>query len=446
MNKKKLTIYAIAWALFLLIAFLIIALQKSDSNSPNNQWWIFKVWIVGDDKDKFNQFFDEFKTIANIKKLTLDVESFDSYEEYNLALVSSIIRWDSPDVFVLNNNEKSVLSENVAGIDPKFINPDDFRTNYKPLFWDDLIISSDDWQWNKVDFVMWIPVWYETLGIFYNRAKEIQSEDFKNWVSVNALVKEQKEKHPDTTPLWIWNGSNTKYSVDIATQFFMLEGIDALDKLNWAKLKSSLYQYMSFWVDENKYNERFSDMKKSWLNDINLFSRWDVSMIIAYPRTIKDIDENGFRKNFLYASPFPSYFQWSGKWFVNYNFFVVNKNSNYKDIWYSLLSYMNSKEWASKYLDLFSYYLPANVTLEDDYMDKKIFDWYNVKLRDFYNENLELSSFDKWIKSVYDKELVKVLDDELDYDSVATIFQKSLSCKTKKILKLEDLSVSCSQE
>ena len=47
------------------------------------------------------------------------------------------------------------------------------------------------------------------------------------------------------------------------------------------------------------------------------------------------------------------------------------------------------------------------------------------------------------IKSIYDKEVVKVLDNTTNYLDSFTTFQSKLTCKTKKYLTLENLSLDC---
>jgi len=59
---------------------------------------------------------------------------------------------------------------------------------------------------------------------------------------------------------------------------------------------------------------------------------------------IKDIDERGFKKTFLLASPFPHYFTSDGKSLVNYNYFVVNKNTKNYALATTFLSYLASEE------------------------------------------------------------------------------------------------------
>ena len=433
----------ILWVLSFLIVLIILLLPWTKETWPNRtSSGIFKVWIFNDDNASFVSYMNEFKTTYGYTAVA-EITSFDDWEEYNLALTSAFIRWEGPDVFVLNNNEKSVFLENINWIDPNLIDPDTFRSNYKWVFSDDLMVSI--WEdKEKIEFLVWVPIWYESLWIFYDR-KKLQAKDLENWASLNAKIAELKEKRSDIVPLWIWDGSTVNYSQDIITQFFMLEDVDTIKNMWTSEIKAWLSDYFSFWSSSwnNSYIYKASKLKSSPKGNIDLFSKWEVSMIIWYPRMLLDIDEVGYKKAFLLASPFPEYIPNKGKSLVNYNYFVVNKNSLNSEMAYNLLKYMTSEEGITSYLDKFSYYLPAYTPIESDYLDINILNWYNIKWENFYNEDLILSSFDKWVKSIYDREVVNILDDNINYIDLFINFATKLSCVADKVVNLENLSRIC---
>ena len=158
---------------------------------------------------------------------------------------------------------------------------------------------------------------------------------------------------------------------------------------------------------------------------------------------INIIWEKWFSKNFLQASPFPHYFSWDGKTLINYDYFVVNKNTKNKDLAFSFLSYIWSDIWSLNFLENYTYYLPALLSLESDKLEEKISDKYNVVLGDFFNSDYELSSFDKWVKSIYDNWLINILDNSSNYENAFDKFKAKITCNTNKITTLENLSRSC---
>jgi ABC-type glycerol-3-phosphate transport system substrate-binding protein len=447
MNKNKL-IFAIIWLLFIaIIIFIVFSMNKS--------WWAtkssknltnFTIWMIWDNNESWKKIIENFKKVnTKYEKTKIDIEVFKDYDDYNFALMAAIAAGKTPDIFVLNNNEKKSLFEAQAlWIDPKIINPNDFRKKYKWVFSDDLILSG----WNKdkeVEFLKWIPVWYETLGIFYNR-RYIQDSELKSISALNNIIAALKEKHPSLIPIWIWNGSTVYNSADIMTQFFMLEnGVSWIGDISWNNEKQSLATYLLYWDNDgyNNYNSRYNELSKLWKTSLDLFSRWETFMVVGYPSMINIIWEKWFSKNFLQVSPFPHYFSWDGKTLVNYDYFVINKNTKNKDLSFDFLRYLTTDIWAEDFLNNFKYYLPALLSLESDKLEEKISDKYNIILWDFFNSDYELSSFNKWVRSIYDKWIVKILDNSSNYENEFNRLKSKVLCNAKKIDTLKNLSKTC---
>lgn len=447
MNKNKL-IFAIIWALLLVfILFTVMTLQKSSEwTNTSNTSSDFTIWLIAE-KD-----IDPYPIIENFKKINPDysssnivIEKFTNYEDYYYTLSSALSSDKWPDVFVLNNNEKnSIFSNQATWVHPDVLNPNDFRKKFKWVFSDDLILTYDDWE-EVQEFLAWVPVWYETLWIFYNR-RYVKDSDLTSISSLNNKVSELKTQKPSLIPIWIWNWSTVKYAGDILAQFFMLENDVAwLSDLIWNTLKQWIVSYLLYWdVDwYNSYDSRFMELSNLWQNSIDLFSRWETFMVVWYPRLIKEIKEKWFSKNFLLASAFPHYYSWDWSTLVNYDYFVINKDSLNQDLANAFLSYLSTDIWAENYLSVFSYYLPALLSLESDKLEDKIDEDFNLVLWDFFNNEYNLSSFDKWIKNLYDKWVISVLDNWANYENAFSDLKNSILCKTKKIVSLENLSEDC---
>lgn len=444
MSRKNLIISLIVWGLILLLIVIFIALWNwSKLSKTKKTSWNFTVWIFWDSKEKFEKFLTKFKTVAWYKWLNPVVESFSDYWTYSKALTRALAKWKWPDVFVMNNNEKAFFDENIIALDPSRFTPNTFRNKLEWFFADDLLYS--DWKDDKkVDFSIWVPVWFETLWIFYNKQRWDKSYELENWAKLSAHIDDLYSKRPYVIPLWIWDWTTTKYSSDIFTQFLMLSGKNNIENIS-DKIKEALWQY---YLDQTNnwirlYNSRKSSLLISWKNNIDLFSRWDIAMIIWYPRMLLDIDKKWFSKRFLEAAPFPWYFNWTWNMLVNYNYFVVNKDTKNSKVAFDLLEYMLTEEWASEYLKEFPYYLPALRSLVAKKSEELIMDWYRVTLWNFYNDNLVFSSFDKWVKSLYDKWVSSLLDDRLNSEKLLENFISWLVCKTKKIYNQENLSSIC---
>lgn len=446
MNKNKI-IFAIIWFILLIgLFFVIINLNKSTDTKSKKSSELFTIWTVWDDTESFDKFVKDFKkSNPEFEWQEIKVESFWSFDDYYYSLNSAIVSEKAPDIFVLNNNERfSTFSNQVEWVSSDVVNPNDFRKNYKWVFADDLIETSWEWE-QKTEFLAWIPVWYESLWIYYNR-KYVKESELSSISSLNNLVAELKKSKPEIVPIWIWNGSTVWNVSDIFTQFLMLEsGVSSLDDVTWDKMKQWIASYMMYWdVDwDNAYNEKMEEMIKSWKNSIDLFSKWETFMVVGYPRIIEEIKKKWFSKNFLLASVFPQYVTWDGKSLINYNYFVINKDWKNKVLANKFLWYLTTEQWATEYLKYYKYYLPALLWLESDKLEQKIHEDFNIILWNFYSSDHELSSFDKWVKNIYDKWVVPILDYTDWNEKQFEVFRKNILCKAKKIKTLEWLSESC---
>jgi hypothetical protein len=441
MNKNKIIFWIIWVILLIVLVYTIISINKK-SSTWSNKAWKFNIWIIWDKVDSTE------KIIANFKKLNtkysnidIKIEAFKNFDDYSYALTSSIFSGKSPDIFMLNNNEKdSIFSKQTIWINPESVNPSDFRKKYKGIFADDLISSS----WS-IEYLTWLPVWYETLWIFYNR-RYVKDSELSSIAWLNNIVADLKDKYPDIIPIGIWNWSTVFWVADIITQFFMLdEWVLSLNDLVWKKSIQWLSSYFVYWDEGwyNGYDSKYIELNNLWQTGIDLFSKWETFMVVWYPSLINKIAEKGFSKNFLLASPFPHYSTNEWKTLVNYNYFVINKSSKEQNLANDFLAYLSTDVWVEDYLTYFPYYLPALLSLESDKLDQKINPNYNIVLSDFYNSDYELSSFNKWIKTLYDEGIISILDNPSNYDKSFLKFRENILCKAQKIITLENLSVVC---
>lgn len=452
MNKAKI-IFAIIWVflLGLIIWWVSILNQQTEkTNTPKTSTTgDFSIWIVGDKKEKFTEIINDFKaTNKQYGSAQIWVESFDSYADYYTTLMASFIAGKSPDVFVINSNEESPFLEQIEWIDPEVINPSDFRKKYVPFMGDDLIktIDIETTEGKKpVEFLVGVPLGYETLWVFYNRRKWFQAKDVESWAAINSASAEAKKNDEDFIPVWLGHGSTVPYAADIFSQFLMLDDINSLQKAEGSKLNQALASYMILGDEEgdNGYNKKVPQLNLEWKNVLDLFSREEVGMVFGYPRMIEQINTKGFKKTFLWVWPFPNYFLSSGKTLVNYNYFVVNRNSRNITLAKAFVGYLASENAQKKYLKAYPYYLPSLISLETDILPEKIHPDYNVILKDFVRSDNIKSSFNKWVAWVYDAQVTSVLDDSENYNKLFLKVQKKILCITMKTVRLQSLSQSC---
>lgn len=444
MSKNKIVFLAL-W-IIVLIFFIILALILN-SKSAKKTWWsqkdTFSIWLIWDDKTKFDIVLNDFKKKVPVyKNSTFQIISFHNYEEYYNSLMWSFLNGKTPDIFSLNNNDSPFFDGQILWLDANVINPDEFRKNHEVVFSHDLIRKMKV-ENKEVEFLAWVPLWYETLGLFYN-FREVKWKNLSTWSYINDVIRELSNQNGSTW-IWIWNGSTVSMVEDIITQMFLLDGIDTLSNITPDKLKSSLSNYFRFGDEtmDNKYDKFYKELMPAHKTNLNLFSAGDIQMILWYPRILEDIDKNGFNKSFLRADVFPTYSKDKWKLLVNYNYLVVNKNTKNTPLALDLMRYLGSSEGQKKYLETFAYYMPTMLSLLEKRLEENVKEWYSIKYKDFYNKDLELTTFNKWMRTIYDKEVSLILDSPQNGVDLFDILRKRLLCMSSKIITWEGLETSC---
>ena len=453
MNKNKLILAIVAGLFAVFIIWIVINLNAWKWDQGNNSQTVadFTIWLYNDESEWMDETLIEFKQkYPAYQNTTFNVESFTNYEDYTYALISAFAQGKWPDIYEINNSEKnSILYQFSEWINPAVINPNDFRKKFQSVFADDLIEVQEienEGEVEKVEYLRGLPIGFETLGIFYNKAKRIIASDFESMWSLNATISELKDTFSNGVPLALWNGTTVQNVSDIIIQFFLLENdIKTLEDLTWWKMKSALTSYMLYGDvnEENAYNIRFSDMTSLDTSGLDLFVRSEVFMIMGYPRMLQQIEDKWFNKGLLAAESFPFHNLAGGKTSVNYDYLVKNKDSGKKELSDELFQYLSSDSWADEYLDNYNYYLPALLSLESDKLEDKILDDYSLVLWDFYNPDHLLQTFDIWVKNIFDREIINILDSQSNYLDTFAEMQTSIVCKANKYSLLQNLSNSC---
>ncbi len=441
MNKKKLIFLIVLWVLVLIIIWTIISLWNSKKTNKINTKNKFTIWIYNIEKEDFQSFIDDFKKEKNIKNFSPEIISFHNYQEYSMALASAIIKEEAPDLYMINNNEKSIFLENAIWINPARISPDSLREYFYSFFGDDLISTVKDWDKN-VEFILWVPFWFETLWLYYNIRRVFDVNKIKTFPKIENFIWDFSQKHPWKIAISLWKWKTIKYSWDILAQFLLGTWKKSIKDLSQIDLKKALSNYFLYASWDNNYNNLDIQLKKDKQNNIDAFVSGNLAMMIGYPRMIFDIDKRWFDRRRLWVIPFPDFIDNSDK-LVNYNFFVVSKNSKNKELAYLIMDYLFSENWEKSLLKNIKYYIPARISLYSDFKDNRILNNFNVKLKNFYSTEANYYSFDKWIKTIFDEKIPYYLENQNSYLDTFTKFINKLKCITYKIIKLDKLDKIC---
>lgn len=445
MNTRKIIFWALALWVLLFFIFIFNVLS-SNSDASKKKWnapsWSFSLWIFWDETAKFWSFLNSIKEKnPNLKNTQFSVISFSDYDEYQHALIWAFLRWEWPDMFIVNNADETLFQNQITWIDPAVISPDDFRKNYETVFSQDLIKSTDIDD-KKVEFLLWLPLGYQSMGLYYN-FRETKGKKLSTWWYVNDFVRDMRNSWK--IALGIGNGSTVEDVWNIIAQFLVWEWIYSLEWATGNNMKSALSSYLRYGDEnmENKYDKLFSPLMSKNQNNIYAFSTWDVQAVFGTQKLLKEIEKSWFQKNFLQAIPFPTNSENSGKILIDYNYFVINKNTSQYAIAQNIMEYFYSPEWLWEYLKFFPEYLPSRLSLLEARLEENISPNFNIKHKDFYNPNLELVSFSKATKTLFDKEIASLLDNGTNWVLLFENFRKKVLCFNNKSLSSEWLEKNC---
>jgi spermidine/putrescine-binding protein len=442
MNKNKI-IFLIIGAIFLALILLLVTKLNSESAPKTTvQSWDFSIWIFGDSSSDFNNFLSGFKeAFPSYANKNIIVESFSDRQTYTNALTNAVFSKQAPDIFMLNNSETSIFENQILWISPELVSPNDFRLKFKPVFWEDLIVTDEADQ--TVEFLKWVPAWYEALGIFYNRKYFLRPSEMQTWSDFAKEIRNISNKYSNIIPIALWNGSGVSRVADIISALIVLEWRSSLitTEANQSRQVLAMYNWFGQRDGDNRYNilsAPFVDDK-----DIDFFTQGDVAAMIWYPRDLLAIDSVWYQKSFLFATPFPRYAWSENRTSINYDYFSINKDTIHKDMAWAFLSYLASDEWQQLYVDTFPYYLSPNVDISLSMSEKKILPGYNVIYKNFISEDSELVSYNLGNKNIFDTAIPPMLDIESWYDQIFTEMSSYINCSSTKQNTLLNLSSPC---
>ncbi len=440
MSKNKI-IFAILWVvLAICVLFLVLSLRWDwKQTTTTSQPWDVTIWLYKDDAWKFQDFLTEFKNdTESYTNKTIKVESFSDYKTYHDTLVSATLQWQAPDMFVLNNNETSVLENQIQWIDPNFISPNDFRKVYMWVFGDDLIQQSPDDP--TLEFLKGIPMGYESLWVYFNR-RNFKTADFESWTSLNSSLEWVTQKDSSLVPIALW-GENILNKSDIIAQMFLSLGAKNIVDTSGNTITQAFQTYLWFWDrrGDNGYESLSNTLQE---NNLDYFARGDVAAVIWYPSMLEQIENKWFPKNFLLASPVPQYASQDNVSLVNYNYFVLNKDTQNIEFLNDLLAYMVSDDGIEAYMEQFPYAIPASLKAQEDVLERKIDPDFNIVYKDFIRPGAEASSYDTGNLFLFERAIDMAV---YDTDVSDTVFEKQkwyIICSTNKSQNLINLSSSC---
>ncbi len=470
--SPKVKFASLIWWVCLLVAITFMSLGWGSGTTKTKAPKEFNVWVVWDDTAWFSKIITWFKSkFSQYNGTQIKFTKFTSYSDYEKILLNVMTEGNPPDIFVINNSSMTeewdwLLESKIIWLPKNVVDVDKFQKDFNKVF-DELIIQSEekneDWKKIKVDYLKWVPMWFEALGVFYNfrKVRNIPS----TWAELDKSIETDASEWYSTIWIWLWS----KYIIwasDILSLFFVQNWVTSYKKLSDDASSNYLKAYRSYYKDQNNRFDAFrQDLDQLNQTNVDLFVRWKVGLLIGYPSLIKDIlewikrtqwDADVWPKTLRTSPIFQYVSDTTDKWdkkedkqeklnLINYNFFALSKYTTNKQLWMDFLSYLATKDAQEKYISSFPYYLPAMRLLEEWRVDQTLEDWYDrAKYRDFISNEVTLKTFEKWIKSEYDNYFWNALSNDASSDSdIIKKWFQIIECNVNHLIKSTDFEKRC---
>ena len=438
MNINKIVFAVLGVIILILIIMLVIQLNRGTTSTQTvRQSWDFNIWITGKSTSKFedviNDFKDAYSRYANVR---IGLESFSDPQIYTKTITSALWAGIAPDIFLLNNREFSPLQNYISGIDPTSVNPNDFRRDFHPVFSEDLITRAND-----SDVLIWIPAWFQVPALVYNRRNYPRSSELWDWWRLTVEMQSSAERS-GIPPLAIWVGSTITRNSWIILSLLAQEWVWEIDEVQNTHTRQAFNRYRSLWLIGNEtYIELVRNDTLS--SDIERFARWEVASALVYPKDIARIADIWFQSNMLFVSPFPLS-EWKRDAIaIDYDYFVIQKNTWNIQLAKDFMAYIASDRGQRVLAETFPDYISAHSWLALEFAEKAVHPWFNVIQRNFLRDQTELISFWVWSNDVFENGLQDILDRENAFDSWFQILKSRISCILGKYQDFENLSSAC---
>lgn len=453
-------------AFFVLVAVIIVGLgiglsmlsktKKTDGTKGPKE---LAVWVVGDDTAGFDDIVKSFKSQDAYKNTNVVFTKFATYGDYEKSLLNVIADGNSPDVFVVPSGGASVLESKIEYLPESVVNVDEFSRTYNPLF-DSLVVLEDSKNKEKKQsrFVKGIPMGYETMGVFYNRALVSNAvpatwNEFKEYVNGAG--------GQDFVPAALGLGSRyVPGAPSIASLFLVQNGIDSYSKLSESNAEKALASYQSYrgggiGQDPVAYGleDVKSDMDRQGIGAVDLFVRGKVGIVFGYPSLMREIAyavkrSNGssvLEKKDLRSSEVPQNSTGKKANLARYNYFALSKSAPNHDAATDFLMHLYKKESQESYLESFPQYLPARTELLDSRKERlmdKSYPW--VRYENFIGSpDVELKTFDRGVLSEFESAMGKELDNNAESRTILTNVNREVECQKKHLIDQSGYEEAC---
>lgn len=446
MSQRKILFFVIVGVVLISIVIAVNLISKKNVKVeiPSS----LTIWINDGTTESYKGIIDGFKSYApEYAKMNIVFEKKTSDpSQYRTLLLNTFADGKGPDIFMLHKWEDIVLEGKIEPIPWSLLSIQDFEKKYDDIF-RPLIVQSWSIEDGK-EYLMGVPMGYETLGIFYN--KWLLRTVPRTWNELDALYNDWlgNGKFPsnlglaprytpnmsDIIGLLLWNRNMTSYK----------------DILSAGTTFRSYTEYgtASVGIDKNSsdpYTSRISltntidQMNSEKTTTFDMFMRGEIGMIFWYPSTVSELEKAQKRawtlavNDVILTERIPKDSTWGKKKnLAKYSYFWVSKTSKNGIAAAKFLEYLMTSDAMQKFLKEYPYLISAQREFHPSQANNRLSDVLaRTRLDAFIPEfDEELINFDYWLKPEFDNFLDKYIDrnSSSDINNIWIDLYSSVNC------------------
>lgn len=472
-NKRKLIFVAIIATFLALVLIFILILsgvgKKDSAKGFDPKTKEVAIWTVNMSPSLFEALNKGFNDYVDRRDMKLVVRNFWSYEDFLTIFPRSVQAWASPDVvFVANHGGHIYLDPYIVSLGENIIKLDDFENRFHALFVDELVFEEKqkvDGQNQIVRGIRGVPVWFEPLGIYYNR--ELMPTTPKFWENIAELLAEDaiEKKVPAVS---LGYGRATPASADMLaflTMQYKGEDFNSYDQIDSVESRSVIERLIKYRLDPNNLAQ-FQDAYSNTLTTTDLFARGLIATLVWYPSTERDIllAIDRAKKDKSYNKDFEKEIRWTTIPqveedpekhinFARYGYFAMtkyginrNKEKATNDPVIRFMQYLATAEAQKTFFDNYEYYLPSQITMlaePKSQIDGKTGE-FKMTIGDWYVATQKFVPYNKWLPHLFTYIVEKALDEPGATASVISgNILSYLKCKMNHLVDPDTYSNAC---
>lgn len=445
MSTRKFIFFIIIGIVGLISLYGIWRMAQSNQAKKNPPTQSLSIWVVWDTSAQYETLFSEFGTFApEYRNTTLDIRVFPDYEAYQKILLTTLIEWSGPDIFMVESGGDSTLESQIVPIPESFLWLWDFDKVYEDIF---LSLLQTEWSGkNLTRSLRGVPIGYETLGIFYH--KSLIRTFPKTWSELETL-EIPSEKWP-IYPINLWLGpAYTPEMTDLIAYFAGVAGGRSTKDLTNGV--SGIGDYLAYGTNTIKtqdadgnevvstlQNEKETMMKEK-LTTTDLFMRGDIALFLWFPTQIREIEKAYKRAgdvaldDLILTERLP--LESLGKNRTNlarYKYLGVSKKTDAPEAAAKLLEYLMTDTASEKAIEAFPLLLSPKRTFVTTQMNSSVSDIFaRARLDAFIPDvDTDIFVFDYGMKWEYKKILREYIDrnEKVDINNIIKTLQTNITC------------------